>query len=115
LIGCNGSDSASPATDDPRTIPCEPRRILQTVCQQCHTDPPKNGAPFKLIDRGDILATYKDVVVREDMIAQVESKRMPAVPVTMSDADRATLLEWLKAGAPDVPPRECVSDSHPGQ
>ena len=113
FVGCNGSDSKNPATDDVRTIPCEPRRILQTVCQQCHVDPPKNGAPFPLLDRGDILATRNESTVREAMIAQVEAKRMPAVPVTMSDADRATLLDWLNAGAPDVPPRECASDPHP--
>lgn len=112
FIGCSSSE-ASPAADDPRTIPCEPRRILQTVCQQCHSDPPQNQAPFPLIDRGDVLATRADTVVRENMIAQVERQRMPAPPATMSDADRKILLDWLKAGAPEVPPQECASE--PGE
>lgn len=115
FIGCGDSDSGDPKVDDARTIPCEPRRILQTVCQQCHSSPPKNGAPIALLDRGDILAVRGDATVRESMIEQVEAKRMPAVPVTMSDADRAILLEWLKGGAADVPPRECASDPQPGQ
>jgi len=44
------------------------------------------------------------------MIDQVERQIMPAPPATITDADRAILLDWLKAGAPDVVPQECVSD-----
>ena len=109
FIGCGGSD-ANPATDDPRTIPCEPRRVLQSVCWQCHVRPPVNQAPFSLIDRGDILARRGESTIREQMIDQVERQIMPAPPAMITDADKTILLDWLKAGAPDVVPQECASD-----
>jgi hypothetical protein len=89
--------------DDSDEIPCEPRRVLQAVCQRCHTRPTAEGAPFALVARSDILP------VREDMIEQLDAGRMPLEPVTISDEDRATLLDWLARGAPRVAPQECSS------
>lgn len=92
--------------DDSDEIPCEPRRVLQTVCQQCHTSPTRNGAPFSLIHRSDVLA------VRRDMIEQLEARRMPLTPVPIDPDDRQLLLDWLKQGAPAVSPRRCeLSDA----
>ena len=92
--------------EDSDEIPCEPRRVLQTICQQCHSAPTKNGAPFSLVRRSDVL------VVRLDMIAQLEAKRMPLTPVTIADEDRQALLGWLTNGAPAVSPRRCeLSDA----
>lgn len=87
--------------EDTDEIPCEPRLALQTICQQCHSLPTKNGAPFSLVRRSDVL------VERKEMIAQLEAKRMPLTPVTIADEDRQVLLDWLKAGAPAVTPRRC--------
>jgi hypothetical protein len=86
---------------DENDIPCAPRRVLQTICQQCHTKPQKNGAPFPLINRSDVVDNvYGGEVVRELMIENVTAGRMPQQPVTISDEDKATLLDWLNAGAP---------------
>lgn len=81
-------------------IPCAPRRVLREVCQRCHVSPPRNGAPFPLLTRANVLSTYGGSVVRELMIEQLEARRMPLAPVTIEDDDRATLLAWLHAGAP---------------
>lgn len=90
-----------------RSLPCEPRRVLETVCQQCHSEPPRNGAPFALRDLSDVVAKRDDEPVSALMIAVLERRRMPLPPVTMGDADRDVLLNWLRAGAPGVPPQSC--------
>lgn len=108
LFACSDSSGTEAASND-ADIPCEPRRVLKTVCQQCHSDPPKNGAPFPLVTRTDILAVREDTGVRENMIAQVEAGRMPVAPVTISDGDRAILLDWLREGAPAAPAQDCSS------
>lgn len=97
---------------DEADIPCAPRHVLQTICQQCHTKPQKNGAPFPLINRSDVVDNvYGGVVVRELMIEMVEAGRMPLSPVTISDDDKATLLAWLHAGAPIDHHETCEVDA----
>lgn len=110
-----GADAGAQAIrEDADEIPCEPRRVLQTVCQQCHSLPPQNGAPFSLVRRADIVATRSGVVVRELMIQQLDAWRMPLTPVTMSSVDREVLLEWLRAGAPATTPRDCTDTADDG-
>lgn len=95
--------------DDSMEIPCEPRRVLTSICQQCHTRPEtKNGAPFPLEWRSDVLATYGGVAIRELMVEQLGAGRMPLAPVTMDSTDRETLLAWLQAGAPAVTATACI-------
>lgn len=95
--------------DDSMEIPCEPRRILTTICEQCHTRPEtKNGAPFPLQWRSDVLATYGGVAIRELMVEQISAGRMPLAPVTMDPKDRETLLAWLEAGAPAIIATACI-------
>ena len=103
---------ASPQTsevDDRESIPCAPRRVLEGVCQRCHQAPPIRGAPFPLVTRSNILRVGPDGEVRELMIAQLEARRMPLAPETITDESRATLLAWLRAGAPaeDPPSASC--------
>jgi hypothetical protein len=98
-----------PELEDEDVIPCGPRRVLQTVCQSCHTRPPRNGAPFPLVTRSNIVRRgVGGREVRELMIEEVEARRMPLAPVTIDDASRATLLEWLKAGSPAVVAQQCT-------
>lgn len=97
------------APDDADTIPCAPRLALQTVCQQCHTDPPLNGAPFPLIRRSDIVRQTDDGEVRLLMIDQLEVGRMPLWPTTIEYNAREALLDWLHAGAPAEAPHACAA------
>lgn len=94
--------------DDSNLIPCEPLSVLQTVCQQCHSNPPTRGAPYPLVTRTDILTTRSGGVTRELMIAQLKARRMPLPPVTIEDGQRAALLQWLEDGAVAVKPQSCV-------
>jgi hypothetical protein len=103
-----GTQDAAPGTrDDADEIPCEPRRVLQTVCQQCHSQPPTRGAPFPLVNRSDVLVVRSGVVVGKLMIEQLEAGRMPLSPVTIEEGQKATLLAWLRQGGPAVPPQSC--------
>lgn len=93
--------------DDSDEIPCEPRAVLQTVCQQCHTSPPVRSAPFPIVTLTDVRTMRSGGVVRDLMIAQLMAHRMPLAPVTIDDSQRATLLAWLQSGAPAVTARTC--------
>jgi len=100
-------DSAS-GPDDTNEIPCAARRVLQQTCQQCHSRPPKNDAPFPLVRRSDVLRRGRNGnTVRELMIVELESGAMPLAPVTMTAEARATLLSWARDGAPSVVPQTC--------
>ena len=101
--------------DDSNLIPCAPRAILQNVCQKCHTKPPQNGAPFPLVTRSNIVRVTSDGQIRELMIQQLETRRMPLAPVTIDDGSRTILLEWLKDGAvPLSEPRSCADEMPDG-
>ena len=93
---------------DANEIPCGPRRILETICQQCHTRPPLNGAPFPLVNRSDILTLREGRPIREIMIEQIEFEKMPLAPVTMTSQQRAILVKWLRDGAPAVEAQACL-------
>jgi hypothetical protein len=42
------------------------------------------------------------------MIEEIDARRMPLSPVTITDEDRTTLLGWLHAGAPATTPQDCT-------
>jgi hypothetical protein len=94
------ASTLSSEPDDTDAIPCAPRLVLQTVCQKCHQRPPIRGAPFPLVTRSNIVRVGPDGEIRQLMIQQLEAKRMPLAPETIDDDSRATLLDWLRAGAP---------------
>lgn len=84
-------------------IPCAPRAVLEAVCQNCHTDPPRNGAPFSQQTYQDIDSDLDGEPVYLRMKQAIEEGRMPLDPYTLTDAQRSTLLEWLSQGAPPAP------------
>jgi hypothetical protein len=106
-VGEAGVDGSVRADSD--EIPCAPRLVLQTVCQQCHSSPPRSGAPFPLVTRTDILTMRPGGLARDLMIAQLEAERMPLPPVTIEISQRAALVTWLRGGAAAVTPLSCVA------
>jgi len=65
------------------------------------------------VTRSDVLSLARDGEIRQRMIEQVEARRMPLPPVTITEGDRAILLEWLQLGAPAVESTTCA-DSDAG-
>lgn len=81
-------------------IPCGPDRVLKNVCQFCHTNPPQHDAPFPLVTYANTQAEMDGKPLYFWMEKYVSEEIMPLPPVDISDADRAVLLQWLRAGAP---------------
>lgn len=81
-------------------MPCAPNRVLVEVCQQCHTAPPKHGAPFSLVTYADVQRDLDGKPIWHWMEQYVREGTMPLPPIHIADGDRATLLAWLQAGAP---------------
>jgi uncharacterized membrane protein len=101
---CSGDSSDPPSGTklpiEAAYFPCDVERIMQNVCQQCHSDPPVNGAPFPLVRYQDTQKMILDQPVTSAMLTDVEGRLMPRAPVVMSDLDRAALVTWLRNGAP---------------
>ena len=96
----------------PGDIPCAPDRVLQNVCQHCHSSPPKNGAPFSLVTYDDTQREMDGHPLWFFMEKYVTARIMPLPPVEISDGDRAVLLAWLRAGAPARAPGDsCAIDA----
>jgi hypothetical protein len=81
-------------------IPCDPNRVLSTVCQKCHSASPQNGAPFPLVTYDDTHVVQGGKAIWQYMLNVVENGIMPLPPVEITAGDRDTLLQWLNAGAP---------------
>ncbi len=81
-------------------VPCDARRVLQNVCQQCHSNPTRNSAPFPLVTYDDTQVVASGEPLWHYMRIVVQSGVMPLPPVQISATDRQTLSKWLNAGAP---------------
>jgi hypothetical protein len=99
----SASSVTIPAAEPP-TFSDEVVRILQARCQACHR--PGEHAPFSLI-------TYRDAFEKKDDLRDaVQGRAMPPwkpvpgfgeflEPRRLSDAELATLVRWVEAGAPE--------------
>jgi peroxiredoxin len=101
--GCIIARAITPKASGSVTYTKQVSRILQNKCQECHR--PGQVGPMSLL-------TYKDAVAWSGMIREVVSEnRMPPWHAdakhgtfsndrSLSKADRATLLAWVKQGCP---------------
>ena len=112
--GAAGAPSAGPV------LWCDAFKVINCVCQQCHQNPPLNGAPIPLM-------TYEDTQppfpfpsstnrVWQKMQMDVSTKAMPfmgdpsILPTVkpLTDEQFNTLLTWLAEGAHDEGGTECT-------
>ena len=105
----DGSTTRAAAPAEPATFSNQVVRIFQQNCQTCHH--PGDIAPFSLM-------TYEEATPwAESIRANTQSKAMPPwKPVDgcgdfankrgLSDADIATIAEWVEAGAPEGNPAD---------
>jgi uncharacterized membrane protein len=111
LVACSDGASTSRETSDAGAarlvrsgeIPCGPREVLARVCQQCHSDPPQNGAPFSQQTYAEIDKDLDGQPVYRRMKRAVEGDRMPLSPYALTLDERNTLLDWLSDDAPPAP------------
>lgn len=93
-------------------LPCDVERVLVSVCQFCHTSPPRNGAPFPLVTFADVHAVIDGRPVYEYMAEALAAGRMPLPPMDLDAEERALLIEWTSAKAP---PREAGASCELGR
>lgn len=98
---------------------CAAYHIINCVCQQCHQNPPLNGAPIPLMTYADTQAPFplpsSKGLVWQTMQTVVSARFMPYMgdktvmpPVLpLSDDDYDTLLSWLAQGAVDLGGQDC--------
>jgi hypothetical protein len=98
---------------------CAAYKIINCVCQQCHQDPPLNGAPLSLVTYEDTQGQYAGSAVKktvwQEMQKVISSRFMPytADPSVMppvkplTDEQQATMLTWLAQGALDTGGQAC--------
>lgn len=101
--GVEGDAGPGPSQPVRGAIPCGPRAVILEVCGQCHSRPPRNGAPYALVDLDDVRSLRDGEPISSSMIALVEQRRMPLAPAKITDEQRAVLLGWLRSGAPSTP------------
>ncbi len=102
-LGCGAtrhemSDAAQ--LDEALLIPCAPNAVLVQVCQQCHSSPMRNGAPFPLVTYSNTQLVIDGEPLYVHMGRALDSDKMPLPPVEISSDDKTVLLEWLTSGAP---------------
>jgi hypothetical protein len=107
LIACTVKSKAPPDPPSmqasPYDVPCDEKQILQKICQQCHSAPPQNGAPFPLVTYENTQANFKGQPISDQMLYVLQNGKMPLPPVTIEPADKDTLIRWLMAGSPSRP------------
>lgn len=121
LAGCSSSDTPGPGTPDAVTWYRDVLPIVQTRCQECHTD--GGIAPFSLRSYAEAKAMHTSLA------SAVSTRRMPPwMPDDscvsyvgerrLSQAEIDTLVAWSEAGAPegdpaDAPPPPPVTGTLP--
>jgi hypothetical protein len=91
---------------------CDAYAVIERKCVRCHSDPPRNGAPFPL-DSYEATQVPSpsgkepDRIRADRILKVVEAGFMPFTSLLLdppveplSCEEKATLLEWLRNGAP---------------
>jgi Copper type II ascorbate-dependent monooxygenase, C-terminal domain len=95
-------------------VPCAVAKVLEAHCAECHGDPPNWGAPMSLVDHDDFQGkapVTKSQDVAALVLARLSDKAKPMPPKKpLSAADKATLEDWIAAGAePGTDDDSCVA------
>ncbi len=120
--GAAGASEGGAAGEPPMSGPvpwCDAYKVINCVCQQCHQNPPVNGAPIPLMTYEDTQAPYPFATstkkVWQEMQLVVGTGFMPytADPMVMppvkplADEPKHTLLTWLMEGGRDEGGTDC--------
>lgn len=110
LLGVSLSCRSSTGTDPAATasasqgLPCAVDEVLARNCRQCHSSPPKFGAPMPLANVADVRAPSPTDPSKPVSTRMGERIHDPVAPMPqggrLSPADLAVLDGWIAAGAP---------------
>lgn len=110
LFACSGE----PGTSAPRELAYhDVAPIIERYCGRCHGDPVDHFAPFPLTSWELMREEYppgSGIPLWQVMESAIDRDFMPMVNLALEPpveplppADKARLLEWLRAGAPGPP------------
>jgi hypothetical protein len=116
-----GAGGASGATGSELVPWCAAYKIINCVCQQCHQNPPLNGAPLPLVTYADTQGPYLNPATKktvwQEMQTVIGSRFMPYTGPTdppvmppvkpLTDEQQTTMLTWLAQGALDTGGTDC--------
>jgi hypothetical protein len=86
--------------------------VLEAKCQTCHANPPRNHAPFELLDyedtrRADPVPPYVGQPIWQVMHTVIQPDGVPHMPLStapqLTPAEFQTLDGWLAGCATPVP------------
>lgn len=107
VLGCSSSNDNSSTTDAgsvSSALPCDVDAILAKSCRNCHSDPPKFGAPMPLTNDAQLHApavTDKSKSVFQMVKARINDTQNPMPAGNMlPKPELDTLNAWLDKGAP---------------
>ncbi len=113
--GSGGSGGGSTTGADAGSYACDVAPIVNTRCLDCHSNPPKFGAPMPIVTYADTQADsvqYPGQKIYERMAARIADPRlpMPQPPNAALSSDQIALIQgWAAAGAPQGDATACVA------
>ncbi len=80
--GAGGGADACPPTPQTGDIPCDVFTVIHLNCNPCHQNPPKNGAPFPLLDYSDTQQLFEPgKLIFQQMYDQTRPDACPRMPL----------------------------------
>lgn len=102
-------------------LPCDVDDIFARKCRRCHGTPPRHGAPLTFYTWADMHALRGVEPVYHHVGRVIYTGQMPFQTLTnppvepLTEAEKKTVLDWVKAGAPkgtcDTPVAPAASGS----
>jgi len=115
----SGDGGAAGAHGEGRVAWCDAYEVINCVCQQCHQNPTRNGAPMPLMTYEDTQARFPtassssfvwermQIAVSNGLMPETGNPNVEPAVKPLTDEQRDTLLGWLAQGAHDEGGRDC--------
>lgn len=98
LVSCssvNEEDLIDPPVEGVITFEANIRPITQNICNECHSDPPQNGAPIPLVT----LENVRTAIESRGLINRINSNTAPMPPSGLLPVSTRELFDrWVEDG-----------------
>ncbi|WP_394747182.1 hypothetical protein [Spongiimicrobium salis] len=98
LVSCtsvNEEDLIDPPVEGIITFEANIQPITQGICNECHSDPPQNGAPIPLVT----LENVRSAIENRGLIGRINSNTAPMPPSGLLPvATRELFDRWVEDG-----------------
>ncbi len=106
LVACSQSSEPDPVTEAAGELPCDVDDVAKAVCQECHGERQRYGAPMRLVTRADFLARSVSDPSRRvyELVGERihdEDDPMPPRPRALSEEQLAAIDRFVATDAPE--------------